>query len=372
MARNLPKHAKSNCLLSSLGFDDFVTSECVPSLITFLSKTSATSSETAKIRGSRFTYAQQQAGKLKTGLEKEDENVMSFFRYVGVTIWTIVFARDDLVSSSRKQQHIAQHLNEFRQASELTLKWSELCFVACLNSSDSLLLQMMIGEIFGNISSFRHKSVVNAMKIREEYDGETSSKPFLTPLQKDIVAYISGYVFRKTRDRLQQYSSERFSRIVTALNQKLPGVKTQAPTMSYPNLMTLSLTRGGLTQVDHATYNFFCYLEVSVRPFLNLSSFRCSTRQSDSNLLDQLINNSSLLKLSWPFSTMLPSEDSNLLLKLFVNLYFRVRKWAYLKSYKEARKLKVSKYSAAQRSVELHGKDSIRKALMSSSAIIDE
>ena len=55
---------------------------------------------------------------------------MSFFRYVGVTIGTIVFARDDLVSSSRKQQHIAQHLNEFRQAPELTLKWSELCFVA--------------------------------------------------------------------------------------------------------------------------------------------------------------------------------------------------------------------------------------------------
>ena len=124
--------------------------------------------------------------------------------------------------------------------------------------------------------------------------------------------------------------------------------------------------------MDHATYNFFCYLEVSVRHFLNLSSFRCSTRQSDCNLLDQLINNSSLLKPTWPFSTMLPSEDSNLLLKFFVNLYFRVRKWAYLKSYKEARKLKVSKCSAAQRSVELHGKDSIRKALMSSTAIIDE
>ena len=35
------------------------------------------------------------------------------------------------------------------------------------------------------------------MKIREEYDGETSSKPFLTSLQKDIVAFISGYVCRK-------------------------------------------------------------------------------------------------------------------------------------------------------------------------------
>ena len=362
---------KTRKVLSSLGFDDFFTSKCVPILITFLNKISATSSETAKIRGSRFTHAQQQAGKLKTGLEKEDEQVMSFFRYVGVTIWTIVFARDYLLSSSRKQQHIAQHLNEFRQAPELTSKWSELCCIACLNSSDSLLLQLMIGEIFGNISSFRHESVVHAMKIREECDGETSSKPFLTPLQKDVVAYISGYVCRKTRDRLQHYSSERFSRIVTALNQKLPGVKTQAPAMSYPNLMTLSLTRGGLTQVDHATYNFFCYLEVSVRPFLNLSSFRCSTRQSDSDILDQLINNSSLLKPTWPFSKMLPSEDSNLLLKLFVNLYFRVRKWAYLKSYKEARKLKASKCSAAQRS-ELHGKDSIRKALMSSTAIFDE
>jgi hypothetical protein len=38
----------------------------------------------------------------------------------------IVFARDNLVSSSHKQKHIAQHLNEFRQASVLTLKRSEL------------------------------------------------------------------------------------------------------------------------------------------------------------------------------------------------------------------------------------------------------
>jgi len=126
----------------------------------------------------------------------------------------------------------------------------------------------MIGEIFENISSFRHESVVHVMKIREQYGGETSSKPFLSTLQKDIVAYISGYVCRKTKDRLQHYSSNRFLRIVNALNQKLPGVKTQAHAMSYPNLMTLSLTRGRLTQVDYARYNFFCYLEVSIHAFL--------------------------------------------------------------------------------------------------------
>ena len=258
---------KTRKVLSSLGFDDFYTSECVLSLITFLNKISATSSETTKIQGSRFAQAQQQAKKLKTELEKGDYNVISFFRYVGVTIWVIFFAWDDHVSSSHKQQHIARHLNEFRQVQELTLKCSEMCCVPCLNSSDCLLIQLMISEIFGMISSFKHKSVVHAMKTREEYDGDTSGKPFLTLRQKDIVAYISGYVCRKTRDRLQWYSSERFLRIVTALNQMLPGVKTQAPSMSYPNLMTLSLTRGGLTQVDHTTYNFFCCLEVSVRPF---------------------------------------------------------------------------------------------------------
>ena len=47
---------KTRKVLSSLGFDDFFASECVPSVITFLNKISATSSETTKIRGSREIY----------------------------------------------------------------------------------------------------------------------------------------------------------------------------------------------------------------------------------------------------------------------------------------------------------------------------
>ena len=91
---------------------------------------------------------------------------------------------------------------------------------------------------------------------------------------------------------------------------------------------------------------FFCYVEVSIRPFLNLARFRCSTRRSDTELLDQLIHNSPLLNQTWPFTTILSSEDNNVLLKLFVYLYFRVRKWSYLKTYKEERKVKEKKCSA--------------------------
>jgi len=82
-------------------------------------------------------------------------------------------------------------------------------------------------------------------------------------------------------------------------------------------------------------------------------------------------DNCSLLKSTCPFSSTLPSEDSNLslLLKLFLNLlYFRARKWSYLKSNMEERKLEVRKCSSEQGSAELHAKDSTRKALISSSA----
>ena len=359
---------KTRTVLSSLGCEEFFSEECVPSLVTWLQKISSTGAEAAGIRGSRFISAQLQAEKLKCQLEKEeqDEQVTSFFRLVCDKVWSITFARDDLVSSSKRHQDVAQHLNQFRQDEALILKWTELCRFLRLGSVDTLLLQMMITQIFEDISSFRQRSVVDALKIRQEYAGETSIKPSLTTVERNVIGYIAGYVCRKTRDRLQRSNSEKFSRVLSVLIQRLPSMKTAPAAMSFPNLMSLSLSRGGLSLVDYSIFNFFCYVEVSIRPFLNLARFRCSTRRSDTELLDQLIHNSPLLNQTWPFTTILSSEDNNVLLKLFVYLYFRVRKWSYLKTYKEERKVKEKKCSAGNK--DLHGKDSIRKALMSSSS----
>ena len=309
-----------------------------------------------------------QAEKLKYQLEKEeqDEQVTSFFRFVCNKVWSITFSRDDLVSSSKRHQDVAQHLNQFRQDEALILKWTELCRFLRLDSVDTLLLQMIITQIFEDISSFRQRSVVDALKVRQEYAGETSIKPSLTTVERNVIGYIAGYVCRKTRDRLQRSNSEKFSRVLSVLIQRLPSMKTAPAAMSFPNLMSLSLSRGGLSLVDDSIFNLFCYVEVSIRPFLNLARFLCSTRRSDTELLDQLIHNSPLLNQTWPFTTILSSEDNNVLLKLFVYLYFRVRKWSYLKTYKEERKVKEKKCSAGNK--DLHGKDSIRKALMSSSS----
>ena len=226
---------------------------------------------------------------------------------------------------------------------------------------------MMITQIFEDISSFQQRSVVDTLKIRQEYAGETYIKQSLSTVERNVIGYIVGYVCHKTRDRLQRSNSEKFSRVLSVLNQKLPSMKTAPAAMSFPNLMSRSLSRGGLSLVDYSIFNLFWYVEVSIKPFLNLARFRCSTRRSDTELLDQLIHNSPLLYQTWPFTTtILSSEDNNVLLKLFVYLYFRVRKWSYLKTYKEERKVKEKKCSAGNK--DLHSKDSIRKALMSSSS----
>ena len=356
---------KTRTVLSSLGCEEFFSEKCVPNLVTSLQKISSTGAETAGIRGSRFISAQLQAEKLKYQLEKE-EQVTSSFHFICNKVWSITFSRDDLVSSSRRHQDVAQYLNQFRQDEALIQKWTELWRFLRLDSVDTLLLQMMITQIFEDISSFQQRSVVDTLKIRQEYAGETYIKQSLSTVERNVIGYIVGYVCHKTRDRLQRSNSEKFSRVLSVLNQKLPSMKTAPAAMSFPNLMSRSLSRGGLSLVDYSIFNLFWYVEVSIKPFLNLARFRCSTRRSDTELLDQLIHNSPLLNQTWPFTTILSSEDNNVLLKRFVYLYFRVRKWSYLKTYKEERKVKEKKCSAGNK--DLHSKDSIRKALMSSSS----
>ena len=356
---------KTRTVLSSLGCEEFFSEKCVPNLVTSLQKISSTGAETAGIRGSRFISAQLQAEKLKYQLEKE-EQVTSSFHFICNKVWSITFSRDDLVSSSRRHQDVAQYLNQFRQDEALIQKWTELWRFLRLDSLDTLLLQMMITQIFEDISSFQQRSVVDTLKIRQEYAGETYIKQSLSTVERNVIGYIVGYVCHKTRDRLQRSNSEKFSRVLSVLNQKLPSMKTAPAAMSFPNLMSRSLSRGGLSLVDYSIFNLFWYVEVSIKPFLNLARFRCSTRRSDTELLDQLIHNSPLLTQTWPFTATLSSEDNNVLLKRFVYLYFRVRKWSYLKTYKEERKVKEKKCSAGNK--DLHSKDSIRKALMSSSS----
>jgi hypothetical protein len=250
-----------------------------------------------------------------------------------------------------------------------------------VHSGGKLLLQKIVSTVHENITDFRTKSVDNALDIADKYQAEKAIPTNLTSAEKSVVAYIAGYVCRKTRDNLQRYCNvnktsstqavvvncEGFANIALAITESLNCAK-QSPSMSYPNLMTVTLDRGGLSVVNSLTFDFFCHLETCIRPFLNLANFRSSSRKSDRELLEQLIDNTPKLLEIFPYSSSLCNEDRMLLLQLFCKLIYRARKWAYLKAYKEQTKIVQRLHNYSHRcqsgSVDLHGKDGIRKALL--------
>ena len=62
-----------------------------------------------KLRGKRFAESQRQADFLVAELEKGTENeVKTLLRYIAKKLWTITFARDNLLSTSSTQQYVAQ------------------------------------------------------------------------------------------------------------------------------------------------------------------------------------------------------------------------------------------------------------------------
>ena len=310
---------KTRKILADLGFEEYFDRDCLSAIVNCLQEITSTPNEIVKLRGARFADCKQQAEFLVAELKRgkiDASAVIGFCAYVAKTLWMITFAWDQLLSTSTRHEYVAQHLHQFRQSEELSKKWTELCRTG-LNPVDKLLLQKLVSLILADISRHRSEAVASALQLRETYVGETPNKPSLTPVEESVVAYIAGYVGRKTRERLQRYHDhsailrstqdklksckrERLERIITMLRETIPGGQNQTVAMTYPNLMTLSLNRGGLSQVDPSTFGFFCFLEVSIRPFLNLASFRSSSRKSDSDLLEQLIDNSPLLKLKWP------------------------------------------------------------------------
>lgn len=135
------------------------------------------------LEGSRFICAQLQVKNLKFELERE-EKVVSCFQFACNKVWSITFSWDDLVSSVKRHQHVAQHINQHQQEEEMILWWTELCHSTPLNSLDTLLSQMMRSQIMDSIYSFWHRSVVEVLRIKEEYATLTSNKPSLAPVKK--------------------------------------------------------------------------------------------------------------------------------------------------------------------------------------------
>ena len=164
-------------------------------------------------------------------------------------------------SSSTRQRYVAQHLTDFTSSRVLFDSWAALMKTCGVHSNGKPLLQTIVTKLYENIAAFRAKSVDSALDIADNYQEEKAIPTNLTPIEKSIVAYIAGYVCRKTRDNLRRYPNVNKKSLLanialTITDSLYTGVENQAPSLSYPNLMSLSLDRGGLSVVNSITYDF--------------------------------------------------------------------------------------------------------------------
>ena len=224
-----------------------------------------------------------------------------------------------------RQKYIAQYLTEYRN-SEALLSHMRAVLTACgchAKAKGHLLLQKIISVLYENICRFRSTSVRTALQIVDDYE-EGQCTTTLTATELTIIAYIGGYVYRKTRDKLKRYSEgqkdckistvkNNCESIVEILNNYVPGTQTQTPSISYPNLMALSLTRGGITMIGTLDLELFCTLEICFRPFLNIAQFRDSTNRSDTELVEQLVEHNCALLSKCPYTDKLDHDGRVLL-----------------------------------------------------------
>ena len=145
---------KTRKILAELGFEEYFDRECLSAITHCLEEITSTPNEIVKLGGTRFAECKQQAevliAELKRG-KNDASGVTGFCSYVAKSLWMITFARDQLLSTSTRQEYVARHLHQFRQSGELSTKWTELCRTS-LNLVDRLLLQKLLSLIFADIS----------------------------------------------------------------------------------------------------------------------------------------------------------------------------------------------------------------------------
>ena len=264
-------------VLTGLGLDDYFVSDGLPAALKLFREICDTPDNIVSLRGKRFENLKLQAEEVCKQLLNEEKNtsVKNFLKDVTQKLWKIIFGFDHLAQSSVRQSYIARNLKAYRLSQPLLDQWEEILKVCGINSNGKLLLQKIITAVYENINEFRSSSVRDALLIAEKYQDETVNKAVLTTSDESVVAYVAGYVCRKTKDKLQRYCSAnrlsatckvkenctRLGEIVKTFGEHLPGLEKQTPSLSYPNLITHTLNRGGLTTVDPLTFKFFVVLK---------------------------------------------------------------------------------------------------------------
>ena len=235
--------------------NNYLVTDSLPKVLKLFKEICDTPTSIVHLRDERYENSKLYAEELHKQLFNEGSSTSSIknvLKEVSQKLWEILFGFDHLAQSSVRQRNIARHQTEYKLSQSPLDCWQDF------------LLQKIIPAVYENINEFRSTSVRDALEIADKYQGETVSKTVLTSSHESVVAHVAGYVCRKTKDKLQRYCSAnelpasckvqencaRLGKIVETFGEHLQHIEKLTPCLSYPNLITLILNRGGLSTVD--------------------------------------------------------------------------------------------------------------------------
>ena len=177
----------------------------------------------------------------------------------------------------------------------------------------------------------------------------------LTPVEENILRYVSGYVPFKLMKRFEVQTSREAAEYVECLSHmSVGGDITDFPT--YAMKWLEQIDRGGLFHVNDKTFSLFRHIESKVRELLPhtllASAMPASESLSKEALLFQVVEDEDV-QSHWSILSVDIEEENNpdRLLRHIVDLWVTIRAHAFTSSWMEEFKLKKHKSSGKQKGI---------------------
>ena len=176
-----------------------------------------------------------------------------------------------------------------------------------------------------------------------------SDVPELTTDEESIIRYAAGYVSFKLLKKYEKASSDFAVSAVECLSaMAIDGEESSL--LEYTTRWTALVNRGGLFEINDATYMLFRSIEMKVRAYM-FTMFRSSTSNSEDQreAAIKAVSNSTDVQFHWSMVSVDITDEQHAirLLKEIVGLWVTIRGFsiagAWLEQYKQASKSSVSK-----------------------------
>lgn len=277
---------------------------------------------------------------LEASMDKRKESIVNFARMLEKELKTCFITTHR--TNNLKQEKMWGEYHKLRTSEGFATKWQS--FLNNLDATEvtpcAAFIQHITHEVFKKIIQVEHPKPMTTIQ----------SLPPLTDMESNALRYVAGYVCRTLHDSLKSSRVEGKEAMVLYLSD-LNGSDRSGDGEEWIN----TINRGGLWQVNDDVFETFVIIEEIVREELRLEKCMYDTKKAQ--VIEKVVTNEDVLH-QWSFCMLDADEHiSNAILQRVVELYIRIRGFAFASScielYKQSSKKALSKKKALRTQLNL-------------------